>query len=81
MQALADELSRGEQDFAQLTTICVDSAAGANRNLATFIAQDNQLGVLAICTSGAVSEGTKVLSATVLINNAKTTVDVYRLPV
>jgi len=28
-----------------------------------------------------VSEGTKVLSATVLINNAKTTVDVYRLPV
>jgi hypothetical protein len=80
MEVLAATLTRNEQDFAQLTALTVDPAAGANRNLATFIAQDNQLGALAICASGAASQGTNVLSATVLISNVKTSVDVYRLP-
>lgn len=80
LEILAATLTRNEQDFAQLTVLAIDPGAGANRNLATFIAQYNQLGELAICASGAVSQGAKLLSATVLINNVETQVDVYRLP-
>jgi hypothetical protein len=80
MDVLAATLTRNEQDFSQLTGLAIDPAAGANRNLATFIAQDNQLGALSICASGTTPQGTKVLSASVLINNVKTDVDVYRLP-
>ena len=79
MDNLAATLTRKEQDFEQLTGLSIDPAVGASRNLATFIAQDNQLGALSICASGAASQGTKVLSTTVYISGAQTKVDVYRL--
>jgi hypothetical protein len=80
MEVLAATLTRNEQDFAQLTALAVDPASGSNRNLATFIASDGGLGELAICAKGGTSQGTKVLSATVLVSNTKTDIDVYRLP-
>jgi hypothetical protein len=79
MDDLAATLTRNEQDFTQLTVLAVDSATGATGNLATFIAQDNQLGALAVVASGATSPGTKVLSATVFVSGVSTAVDVYRL--
>jgi hypothetical protein len=79
MDGLAAALTRNEQDFSQLTTLTVDPAAGAKGNLATFIAQDNQLGSLSICASGAASQGTKILSTTAYISGAQTKIDVYRL--
>jgi hypothetical protein len=80
MEVLAATLTRNEQDFAQLTALTVDPAASAHRNLATFIAQDDQLGELAICASGTASSGTKVLSTTAYVSGKQTTIDVYRLP-
>ena len=80
LEVLASTLTKYEQDFAQLTALSVDTAAGSQRNLATFITQDNQLGALAIVASGAASQGTKVLSTTIYISGTQTKVDVYRLP-
>jgi hypothetical protein len=79
MEDLADILTRNEQDFTQLTALTIDTAAGSTGNLATFVAQDNQLGILTICASGASSSGTKILSATVYISGTQTKIDVYRL--
>ena len=79
MDGLAATLTRNEQDFTQLTALTIDPAAGAKGNLATFVAQDNQLGALAIVASGATSQGTKLLSTTVFVSNVKTAIDVYRL--
>lgn len=79
MDALAAALIRNEQNFTQLTALGIDPASGATGNLATFIAQDNQLGALSICASGATSEGTKILSTTAYISGKQTKIDVYRL--
>jgi hypothetical protein len=79
MEGLAATLTKYEQDFAQLTALSVDTAAGSQGNLATFINQDIQLGALAIVASGASSEGTKILSPTVYIESKQTKIDVYRL--
>jgi hypothetical protein len=79
MEGLAATLTKNEQDFTQLTALGVDTAAGSQGNLATFIAQDNQLGALAVVASKAASHGTKVLSTTVYIGGTKTSIDVYRL--
>jgi hypothetical protein len=80
MGDLANYLTTKEQlDFTQLTALTVDSVSGQQRNLATFIAQPNQLGPLAICAKGATSQGTKLLSTTAYISNAETSIDVYRL--
>jgi hypothetical protein len=80
MNDLAAALTRKEQDFAQLTGLSIDPNPGANRNLATFVSQENQLGALAICGGGELSQGIKVLSTTAYINGAQTKIDVYRLP-
>jgi len=81
MEGLASTLTKYEQDFAQLTVLDIDPAAGSQGNLATFIMQNNQLGALTIVASGAAkpSNATNVLSATVYISGTKTPVDVYRL--
>ncbi|MGD0831889.1 MAG: hypothetical protein ABR907_13155 [Terracidiphilus sp.] len=79
MESLAATLTKYEQDFAQLIALDVDTAAGSKGNLATFKAQDNQLGALAIVASGASSTGTKILSPTVYISGTQTKIDVYRL--
>ncbi len=79
MEILAATLTKYEQDFAQLVALDVDTAAGSQGNLATFIAQDNQQGALAIVASGASSAGTKILSPTVYIEGKQTKIDIYRL--
>jgi hypothetical protein len=79
MPDLAATLTTEEQlKFEQLTVLAIDPAKP--QNLATFINQPNQLGQLAIVARGAASQGTKILSPTVLIGGTKTAVDVYRLP-
>ncbi len=79
MGDLADRLTQKEQDnFTQLTGLTMDSTAGVQRNLATFIAQDNQLGQLAIVARDTASVGTKLFSTTAYILGAPTAVDVYR---
>ena len=80
MEDLAATLTRNEQDFTQLTALKIDPAEGVNGNLATFIAQDNQLGALAISTSGAASAGTKLLSTTAYVSGKQTKIDIFRLP-
>ena len=78
MDDLAATLTGAEQgQFEQLTGLEADSAKP--RNLATFIAQDNQLGELAICAGGAASSGTKVLSTTAYVSGKQTKIDLYRL--
>ncbi len=80
MSDLASLLTTKEQlNFTQLTALTADAAAGATRNLATFIAQANQLGALTICAKGAASLGTKLFSTTAFISGTKTDIDVYRL--
>jgi hypothetical protein len=77
---LANYLTTKEQlDFTQLTALTIDSTTGHQRNLATFVAQPNQLGPIAICAKGANSPGTKLFSTTAYISNAQTSIDVYRL--
>lgn len=80
MQDLAATLTSAEQlQFEQLTALTFDTAQP--RNLATFINQNNQLGMLAIVAKGAASKGTKILSVTAYIGGAKTAIDVYRLAI
>lgn len=79
MDDLAATLTVEEQgQFEQLTALAVDPTTA--RNLATFIAQPAQLGELAICASGAASDGTKLFSTTAYISGAQTQIDVYRRP-
>lgn len=79
MDTLAATLASAEQlRFEQLTGLAVDPAK--TRNHATFIDQQNQLGSLAICASGAASAGTKLLSTTAYVSGKQTKIDVYRLP-
>lgn len=81
MLDLAGYLTQKEQlDFLQLTALTVDPAPAANRNLATYINQDAQLGALAIVAQAAASQGTRILSTTAYISGTKTDIDVYRLP-
>lgn len=79
---LSTYLTRKEQsNFAQLTALTADPAAGSNRNLATYIdQQQDQLGALLVCAKGASSQGTKILSTAAYISGTKTEIDVYRLP-
>lgn len=79
MDDLAGTLSSEEQlRLEQLTALTTDS--GQARNLATFIAQPSvTLGLLSICTKGASSPGTKILSTNAYVSGAKTDIDVYRL--
>jgi hypothetical protein len=81
MDALAAALIRNEQNFTQLTALGIDPASGATGNLATFIAQDNQLGALSIVAEGAPApaQGTKILSTTAYVSSKQTKIDVYRL--
>ena len=79
LDGLAATLTSEEQlGFEQLTALSVDTSA--QRNLATFINQTGSLGELSITASGAESAGTKILTATVYISGAQTSIDVYRLP-
>lgn len=82
MVNLAATLTSKEQlSFFQLTGLTVDTTQ--TRNLAAFDNQANpnvQLGSLAICSKGATSPGTKILSTTAYISGTKTDIDVYRLP-
>ncbi|HWG21347.1 MAG TPA: hypothetical protein VG225_12525 [Terracidiphilus sp.] len=79
MEDLAATLTREEQlAFEQLTALTVDPSQP--RNLATFIAQDEQLGMLAICATGAAAQGAKILSTTAYVKQTQTKIDVYRLP-
>jgi hypothetical protein len=81
MGDLANILTSQESlDRTQVTALTMDTAAGSQGNLVTFIAQPKQLGRLSICASGATSPGTKILSTTININGTQTNVDVYRLP-
>jgi len=80
MDDLAATLSRNEQDFTQLTGLEIDNKSSVQQNLATFMAQDDQLGLLSICASGAASAGTKILSTTAYVSGKQTKIDVYRLP-
>ena len=78
MSVLAATLTRNEQDFSRLTALTIDTAN--QRNLATFVEDDSDLGELSICAIGAVSSGQKILSATAYINGTQEKIDVYRLP-
>jgi hypothetical protein len=79
MGDLAATLTKQEQLlFEQLTGLTVDNTQV--RNLATTVAQVNQLGMLAICTQGANQQGTRILSTNAYILGTATAVDVYRLP-
>jgi hypothetical protein len=79
MDVLANTLTVNEQLlFEQVTELAFDPTQA--RNLVTMVAQPNQLGTLTICASGAASEGTKILSATIYVCGTRTAVDVYRLP-
>jgi len=82
MQDLAATLTSQEQLlFFQLTGLTIDSAQA--RNLASFDNQANQnvqLGGLAVCATGAASQGTKILSTSAYIGGTVTQIDVYRLP-
>lgn len=81
MGDLANILTSQEQlDRTQVTALTMDTAAGSQGNLVTFIAQPTQLGSLSICATGGASQGTKILSTTIYINGTQTKVDVYRLP-
>lgn len=81
MGDLANVLTSQEQlDRTRVTALTVDTAAGSTGNLVTFVAEPVQLGALAICASGAASQGTKIMSTTININGTATGVDVYRLP-
>ena len=78
MENLAATLTRREQTaFEQVTALMIDPTQV--RNLVTTVSQTQQLGALSICAAGATSQGTKVLSATVYISGAKTSIDLYRL--
>lgn len=79
MTDLASLLTIKEQlTFVQLVALSADP--GRELNLATYIDQPEQLGALAIVSMGVSSPGTKILSTTVYIMNAKAAIDVYRLP-
>jgi predicted esterase YcpF (UPF0227 family) len=81
MLDLGGYLTTKEQlNFAQLTALTVDPAAGSTRNMATYIDQPAQLGAITIVAKGASSEGTKILSTTAFISGTKTDIDLYRLP-
>lgn len=81
MLDLGGYLTEKEQlNFAQLTALVVDPAAGAVRNMATYIDQPAQLGAISIVAKGAASNGTKILSTSAFISGTKTDVDIYRLP-
>jgi alcohol dehydrogenase YqhD (iron-dependent ADH family) len=80
MDDLAATLSRNEQDFAQLTGLEIDKKSSVPQNLATFIAQDDQLGLLSICASGTASDGTKIISTTAYVSGTPTNIDVCRQP-
>lgn len=79
MAELAATLTRREQlAFEQVTALTFDPAQA--RNLATTVAQVQQLGALSVCVAGAANNGTKVLSTTVYVSGTKTAIDLYRLP-
>jgi hypothetical protein len=81
MTDLAGYLTEKEQlNFARLTALAVDPAAGAARNMATYADEPTQLGALVIVAKDAASQGTKILSTTAFISGTKTDIDVYRLP-
>lgn len=80
MSDLADHLTQKEQDnLTQLTVLTYDPTTGSQKNLATFVAQPNQLGALAIVASGDGSAGALIQSTTAYILGAQKKVDVYRL--
>lgn len=80
MLDLGSYLTEKEQlNFAQLTALTVDPAAGSTKNRATYIDQPAQLGAIVIVAKGASSEGTKFLSTTAFISGTKADIDVYRL--
>jgi hypothetical protein len=79
MANLASRLTIKEQlTFVQLVGLAPDPER--ELNLATYIDQPEQLGALAIVGKGASSPGTKILSTTAYVLNAKAAIDVYRLP-
>lgn len=78
MADLAATLTRREQlSFEQVTALSIDSTQA--RNLVTTVGQDQMLGTLQICASGASNKGTKVLSTTAYISGKQTRIDLYRL--
>jgi hypothetical protein len=85
MSGLAAYLTDKEQlNLAQVTKLVVDPAAEKKSNIATYIAQPDQLGAVLICASGAkpdqTTDTTPPLSTTAYISGIKTAIDIYRLP-